>query len=248
MIKGYCFLVLLLTTIFSYGQEITFHENTSYAARKLNLVQKLNKSGDSLILESGRKPIQQVDILNDDYLETIEVDTIKVKVDLKKLAIGNYVIQAKVGRDWIVMYMEKKLDINEILNDTETKDSHDSEKVIITDENVSKPDQNSDKYLLKENKMYWVVYENNSQFSSGKTMGLKYIDEIQDLISKIELELKTKYGRYNKLKVYEVYDKSKFMQKQLKNRKYYKSKKSKFFNVSPIYNSKDLATYESKSE
>ena len=95
--------------------------------------------------------------------------------------------------------------------------------------------------------MYWVVYESNAQFSSRKTMGLKYVDEIQDLISKIELELNTEQSKNNKLFVYEIYDKSKFIRKQLRNKKYYKSKKSKMFNTEPIFKAENKKVVTSQS-
>lgn len=220
MSKGFNLLILMLVTIFSYGQEINFQKNESYTARKYKLVQKLNISGDSLILESERKKIKQVDILNEDYLESIVIDSTKGKINLNKLAIGSYVIQARIGRHWIVMYIEKTAGVNISLN----------KKVVSID-------KSSEKELFEEDKMYWVVYESNSQFSSQKTMGLKYVDEIQEMISKVKLELKTEEGKYNKLIVYEVYNKPKFMRKQLRNKKYYKSRKSKFFNTKPLYKS-----------
>lgn len=223
MLKRFCLQIFTLFTVFMYGQEITFHKNVSYEARKLKLIQKLNDSGDSLILECKKKQIGQVDILNEEYLESIDINGNKGKISLKKLPVGDYVIQAKLGRHWIVMYMEKKDDVNAPLINTEYKSS--SALTKLNDEN--------------ENTLYWVVYESNSRFASNKTMGLKYIDEIDDLITKIKLELKSEVGKNNKLFVYEVYNRSKFMKKQLRNRKYYKSKKSKFFNVLPIYNSND---------
>ncbi|WP_407557787.1 hypothetical protein [Winogradskyella sp. 4-2091] len=219
MKKGYYLLIFMLVTIFTYGQEINFQKNESYIARKHKLIQKLNVSGHSLILESERKKIKQVDILNEDYLESIIIDSTKGRINLKKLAIGNYVIQARIGRNWIVMYIEKTTGIYKSLNiKAELKE------------------KSSEKELFEEDKMYWVVYESNSQFSSQKTMGLKYVDEIQEMISKVKLELKTEDGKYNKLIVYEVYNKPMFMRRQLRNKKYYKSRKSKFFNTKPLYN------------
>ena len=182
------------------------------------MIQKLNESGDSLILESAVKKIKQVDILNEDYLESIVVDSTKGKIDLTKLSVGNYVVQARIGRKWIVMYME----INGDINIKEKKD-------------VLLNNKNSKKKLFDENKMYWVVYESNSQFSSRRTMALKFVDEIDFLIDRIELELKTEEGKYNKLLVFDIYNKPKFIKRQHRNKEYYKSKKSKLFNTKPIY-------------
>ena len=235
MIKSYYLLLLLkLSTIFSFGQQITFEKNISYASQKLNFIQKLNKTGDSLILETDSEKIKQVDILNDDYLETINLDSTKGKINLKNLAIGNYVIQARIGKHWIVMYMEK----------TENIETNPKQILAIKDEDpdvtIPLPKLNSDETIFKNNILYWVVYETNSSFSSGKIMSFKNVNEVQVLINKIELELKSDIGKYNKLSVYEIYDKPNFIRKQFNNQTYYKSKESELFNVLPIFNSDDL--------
>lgn len=241
MIKSYSSIILILIALFSYGQEITFQKNVGSAARKLLLVQQLNKSGDSLILESEKKKIRQVDILNEDYLESIEVDSVKGRINLKKVPAGNYVIQARIGSHWIVMYMEKRNHSIAGLKTTDVKINAELNSIALKSESLKESTlstkQNKQTVTLDENTMYWVVYESNSQFSSKKTMGLKYADEIVDMIERTKLEIKSEVGKYNKLFVYEIYNKSKFMSKQLRNRKYYKKKKSKLFNVLPVYNS-----------
>lgn len=214
-----------LTTL-SFSQELTFHKNKSYAARNLGLVQKLNKSGDSLILESDKKIIRQVDILNDDYLESVDINSNKGKVNLKQLPIGNYVLQARIGRRRIVMFLEVKEDIDSNLNTAQIKNSNKENQV-----------SRNDEVILNEDAMYYVVYESNSGLSSRRTMSLKYVSEIYNMISKIKLELKSDVAKHNNLYVYEIYNRSKFMTKQLRNPEYYKKKKSKLFNVSPIYSS-----------
>lgn len=234
-----------MLTVFAYGQEIKFHKNVSYAARKLKFVQKLNESGDSLILESKKKQIRRVDILNDEYLESIDVNANKGKINLKKIPFGNYVIQAKLGRHWIVMYVEKKRDVNAYLAENKLKRNEELNNVTVKDDPLNMSDSN--KIHFDENTLYWVVYESNSRFASSKTMGLKYVDEIYDLISKIQLEKKSEVGKFNKLFVYEVYNKGKFMKRQLRNRKYYKSKRSKFFNVLPVFTSEDEKKTNSQS-
>lgn len=241
MIKTCSLLVFIITTLFSYGQGITFHKNVSSTARELLVVQQLNKNGDSLILESDSEKIKQVDILNEDYLDTIEVDSLKGKINLKKIPNGNYVIQARIGKHWIVMYMEKRNWVSKGLDFSDikigTKLDCVARRAKSLEVNTLPIQKNLDKNNLEENTMYWVVYESNSQFSSVKTMSLKYADEIYDLISKIELEVKSEIGKNNRLFVYEVYNQSEFMLKQLRNRKYYKKGKSEFFNEFPLYNS-----------
>lgn len=251
MIKKYCLLVLTISTLYSSGQEVRFQKNISSTASKLLMVQQLNKTGDSLILESDSKKIQQVDILNEDYLETIKVDSLKGKINLKQLPDGNYVIQARIGRHWIVMSMMKRSNTGEGLNFSDIKIDAKLDYVALRAkdlrEGISSIDENLIGSHLEENTLYWVVYESNSQFSSVKTMSLKYADEIHHLISKIELEVKSEIGKNNRLFVYEVYNQSEFMLKQLRNRKYYKKGKSEFFNVFPLYDSekKDINSFKS---
>jgi len=100
-------LVILCSTL-SYGQQIAFYKNSNYQADILH--QSLNKAGDSLILESKTTQILKIEIFSDDYSERLVVDSNKTKVDLKILPLGNFVIQAKLGQKWIVMYLEKKED------------------------------------------------------------------------------------------------------------------------------------------
>ena len=243
MIKKYCFIVFITISLFSYSQDINFQKNTNSIASELLVEQKLNKNGDSLILESEKIKIDQVDILNEDYFETIKVDSIKTKIGLDKLPYGNYVIQAKVEKHWIVMYMEKTknlradLDFTDIITNAKLKKV--SKITIDVKDGQLLSKQHSVENQIEEKTMYWVVSETNSQFSSTKTMSLKYPEEINDLIAKIRLEAKSEVGRNNKLLVYEVYNTVEFMSKQLRNCKYYKKTESDYFNVIPLYSSED---------
>ena len=241
MVRNYYLLILLFSALFSYGQSIKFQKNTSAAAKKFKLVQKLNKTGDSLILVTDNEKIREVDILNDDYLETIEINNSNAKINLNQLNIGNYVVQAKIGTHWIVMYLEKRdleaegikttdVNIEANVNIIVSKKSIDS---------ISLSKEPSNKLQLNENEMYWVVYESNTGFSSQRIMSLKFSEEIYDLIYRIELEIKSKVGKDNTLLVYEVFNKPSFMLNQLKDKNYYKRKSSIYFNVEPLYNSEE---------
>ncbi|WP_456439617.1 hypothetical protein [Psychroserpens sp.] len=230
MVKKFYILVFILFATFSYGQNITFQSNVNHDAR--NLKQSLNETGDSLILES-KKTIRQVDILNEDFFKSINIDSTKTAIDLNILPIGNFIITARIGRKRIVMYLEKsKL---EILKESNLDSSVNKDEYI--DRSDSSPKQKPNTILENEKTLFWVVSESNSNFGSSKTMRLEYKSYIDKLISKIKLELKTDIGKHNKLFVYEIYDRSKFMTKQLRNSVYYKSETSEFFNVVPIYNS-----------
>ncbi|WCO02177.1 hypothetical protein [Psychroserpens ponticola] len=261
MTKNTYIVAALLYTLFSYGQQITFHKNVNYKASTLH--QSLNKKRDSLILESKNQQIHIIDIFNKNFSKSIVINSNKAKVDLKFLPIGNFVIQAKIDKKWIIMYLEKSEAIKitasdqkeqnidykvSDFKDIETKDKSDGittsvqnvhdleEKGLasnITPENTKT--NNSSHY-------YWVVSESNSGFGSSKSMRLEYKDDIAKLISKNKLELKSNVGKNNKLIIYEIYNTSKFMPKQLRNPVYYKTDKSNFFNVIPIYASTNMET------
>lgn len=239
MIKKYSLFVFIIITLFSHSQDINFQKNDNSTATELLVVQKLNKNGDSLILESEKLKIRQVDILNDDYFETIKVDSIKTKIGLNELPLGNYVIQARIKKHWIVMYFEKTKNLEKGLNIAENRNKTKLNLVSIEATDLKNDSINSKQNHYKKSTMYWVVYETNSPFSTTKTMSLKYPEEIDNLIAKIKLDVKSKSGENNKLLVYEVYNTSEFMSMQLKNRLYYKKTKSDYFNVIPLYSSED---------
>ncbi|NRD19668.1 hypothetical protein HNV08_06380 [Winogradskyella eckloniae] len=242
-------MLFLTMGLFSYGQEIIFQKNENPTARDLLQLQKLNSHGDSLILESKTLKIHQIDILNENYFETIKIDSVKARIGLSHVPIGNYVVQAKVTRHWIVMYIEKTKTISADIDFMEIIANAKRNKVTKTAIHLNDEHLVSKEKIIEnqteEKTMYWVVYESNTHLSSTKTMSLKYPEEIDDLISKIRIETKSKVGRHNKLLVYEVYNTSEFMRRQLRDITYYKSTKSKLFNVVPVYNSDKEQRYRS---
>lgn len=227
MKKSLFLIVFMIVTILSYGQQITFQKNTNLNASEL--LQHLNKGVDSLLLESKTSQILKVDIFSDDFSERIDVYSHKSKIDLKQLPIGNYVIQAKIGQKWIVMYLEK----NEAFKIAST-----NSKEMALNHNQSEGRTNQRINKNKSPIYYWVVSESNSNFGSSKSMRLEYKENVAKLISKNRLELKSNIGKGNKLLVYAIYNKSQFMNKQFRNPKYYKTtEKSTFFNTKPYYTS-----------
>ncbi len=231
MKKHLVIIVFILFSVLSYSQQITFQKNTNIKANVL--LQKLNKNQDSLILESKSDLISKVDIFSDNYSKHIDVNRIKIKIDLKNLPFGNFVIQAKVDQKWIVMYLEKnKMNV-----------------ITANDSNQLNSSGRSDKENLKNNPVFcWVVSERNSNSGSSKTMKLEYKKKVDKLISKNKLELKSNVGKNNKLHIYIVYNKSEFMNKQLRNPNYYKSvEESKLFNTNPYYTSNKEKENDSSS-
>ncbi|WP_456439616.1 hypothetical protein [Psychroserpens sp.] len=280
MTKNTYILAFLLCSILSYGQQVTFHENTNYRANVLH--QSLDEDGKHLLLESKTEQITKVDIFNNDFSEIIDVYSNNTKIDINILPLGNFVIQARIGQKRIIMYLEKsndvkiaasnqkevELNINNLpsqqISNKISKEKNEDVKIASSDQKVEntvnkgvKPstignvviaDNEKHAYVVSEsNKItkknnssfYWVVSESNSGFGSSKSMRLEYKEDVAKLISKVKLELKSNVGKNNILLVYEVYNRSKFMTKQLRNSVYYKTEKSNFFNVVPIYASNE---------
>ena len=222
MIKNIFILTLTFLTLFVYGQETTFQENDNYDARELKQI--FNKKGDSLILEC-ETIIRQVDIFNEDFMKSIVVNANTSKIDLSVLPIGEFIVQARLGHKRIIMYVFKSASIDQISQKLDVKS--------ITAESSLPSNKNLKKDVLR----YWVVYEINAHSGSNKSMSLEKEDQVAKLIAKNKLELRTEIAKYNKLTVYEVYNTSKFMRRQLRKPTYFKSSKSKVFNVTPYYSS-----------
>ncbi|WP_405573227.1 hypothetical protein [Winogradskyella sp. Asnod2-B02-A] len=225
MNKFFPSLILLISSFFIQGQQITFQKNINYQARELK--QSLNENRDSLNLESD-KIIYQVDIFNENYSNSISVNNNESTIGLDILPVGKFIIQARLKRKWIVMYLVKS-EATEI-----------SEKSIIV-ANASK-DQNSDnntsvKKSTKKRTGFWVVHESITGSGSTKSMSFRNKDEVSRLIAKNKAELNTAIAMNNILVVYEVYNMSQFMRNQFKNPSYFKSSESKAFNVVPYYSS-----------
>lgn len=242
-------LAVMLYSFLSYGQQITFHKNVNYRASSLE--QSLNKDGDVLFLESKTKHITKVEIFNDNYSESIVVNGNETEIDLKTLPYGNFVIQAKVDHQLIIMYLEKTEDFR--LASSNKKQNTKTPEITSVRANP-KSIQSKDR-VIKHNMnnisndeipaFYWVIEESNSNFGSSKTMRLEYKDDVDKLIAKNKLELKSNVGKKNKLIIYEVYNKSEFMNKQFRNPTYYKSAEaSKFLNTDPHYASNEEANGE----
>ena len=221
-------LILMIATLLTHGQQITLQKNINYRANLLT--QSLNADGDSLLLETKNKQINHVAIFNDNFTENIDIHSNKAKIDLKSLPVGNFIVQAELDKKLIIMYLKKNKDLK--ISSSEQIDR------VINHKNLAPALSTS---VVKEKEIplyYWVVSEINSNFGSSKSMKLEHKEDIAKLITKNKLELKSDIGKDNKLHIYSVYNKSKFMSKQFRNPEYYKStEKSKFFNTEPFYTS-----------
>lgn len=228
--------LFMCLTIFVYSQNIRLQHNVNYEAKHLK--QNLNQLGDSLLLESINT-IRKVDIFNKDYSKTFNIESHKTKIDLKTLPIGNFIVNVRMGRKHIVLYLEKhddkKLEAlnknakNNVLITANDDLNFKTNKASLVDAVVNNPSHHKSSY-------YWVVYECNNNFGSSKTMKLEDKRKVDNLIARNKLERKTKLGKHNRLYVFEVYDVSEFMDKQSKNPEFYRSSNdSNLFNEIPLY-------------
>ncbi len=232
MPKRLTILFFIISSLFIYGQKTTFQKNINYKARILN--QNFNEKNDTLTLSSD-KIIRQVDIFNDDYMKSIDVDGNEAKIDLSSLPLGEFIVQARIGKKRIIMYAMRGASDNKVNTTPETLT--DEKAVVVTTENST---EKLNKNAGSARAAYWVVYERNSRLGSHKSMRLEDKDVVSQLISRNKLELSTEIGKNNKLIIYEVYNTSKFMRNQLKNSDYFNSSESKIFNVTPYYSSKTI--------
>lgn len=240
MTKFFHILIVTLFSIFSFGQQITFVPNINPDAQELQ--QLLTENGSHLVLESAKR-IRQIDIIDDDFFKTIKVDSTKTEIDLNKLPNGNFIIKASLGRKRIVMYLIKEEVNSSSATNIELVATKEGEIIstLTKKHNVIRPrasqSHQSNSVPQQDKTLYWVVRHSNASFGANKSMSLEYKDRVSHLISKNKLELKTDVAKNNRLLIYEVYNRSKFMTKQLRNQHYYKSKNSEVFNVVPIYSS-----------
>lgn len=222
-------LAVMLCALCCYGQQITFHKNVNYRAG--SLLQNFDEASGYLSLESVKGTILQVDIFNNDFSEVINVNNKKADIDLNILPSGDFVIQAKLDEKWIVMYLQKS-------GDDDGAATTDAQHMIVDIE----PETINLSEKAEERKIsayYWVVLENKSRFGSNKSMRLERKDQVQEIITKKQRDVKSGIGKNNILSIYEIYNKSQFMDKQMRNPIYYKSESSELFNVVPVYCSVD---------
>ncbi|MBC2846440.1 hypothetical protein [Winogradskyella flava] len=243
------FLILFLAT-FCYSQNITLLKN--YNPKVKELKHNLNLSKDSLSLRCEGKIIK-VDIFNDDYDQSYDVKDNQGLIPLRNLPEGKFVVEVHLTNKIVEMHVVKYFD-------NKTDSSIDKKNIVegsgmMLDEKlnlITSPPKNSIEFILtgakrsnlnrKKQKFYWVVHEVNTGNNSHKSMKLLAESVTLKMISKNKLETKTNFGKLNKLTVWEVYNTTQFMQKQVANPEYINSSASDLFNVEPYYSSSKSET------
>jgi hypothetical protein len=227
-------------TLFCYGQKSTLLENVNYRAKELK--QSLSKNGDSLILIAERK-IYKVEIYNSSLEKLITVEDTEVKIPINDLPVGRYVVDATLINKHIIMTLLRDEHFEEIKSniaiDTLVTSTYIKPKVKqpFIDRHANLLSKRLTKSKPKTNTYYWVKYNINNGSTSRRIMRLENQDAVEKLIKKHQLEIKTLKGKHNKLTIWEVYDRTKFIKEQVSNPNYINSSTSGFFNVIPYYTS-----------
>lgn len=240
-------LLMLVSTLIGYGQNVTLLKNFNPKVKELK--HNLNDSRDSLSLICESK-IVKVDIFNEDYEESFEVEDFRSLIPLQDLPTGKFVVDVQLVDKIVEMHIIKHHNLEQDNDNTLNKNDiiEDNDMILGEESNVVKNSPEiSVEFLLsgskrkksvnKKQKFYWIVLEVCNGSNSYKSMRLVNESVAEKMISKNKLESKTNYGKLNKLTVWEIYDSSKFMQKQVADPNYIYSTSSDFFNVAPYYTS-----------
>jgi hypothetical protein len=247
MIKIIWTLLFLFSTAISFGQDIILQKNTHPKTKELK--HNLNQTKDTLIM-GCESSIFKVEIFNEDYEKIIIVENIQAHIPLNDLPAGRFVVQAQLSNKIVVMHLVKRDNMNDVHNSnlsTVEKELAETKTMGLSgDKNIKRnASHHSIEYLLsgrkpkrvsnKNQKFYWTLATVNTGDTSSRTMYLANQRTVDKMISKHKLEIKTSNARRNELIIWEVYDKSKFLEQQFANPDYINSSVSNFFDVSPYY-------------
>lgn len=247
MIKKICTLLVLLSAVNSFGQNIILLRNTNPKAKELK--HNLNSAKDSLILGSDTK-ILQVDIFNEDYEKTVLIDDFKTQIFLEDIPEGKFVVEAKLVDKIIIMGLMRNDYSNKTANSSTSlhnEDIAEGKGMMLDDElNVIKSaPHKSIEFLLtrgkttnhtsKSQKFFWTETQVNNESGSSRTMKLADQKSVDKMILRHQLELNSSSGKLNKLTVWEVYNTGKFMENQVSNPDFVYSSSTDLFNTTPYY-------------
>ena len=249
MYKTIFTLLVLLNTTLLFSQNITLERNTHPKVKDLK--HTLNKTKDTLIM-SCKNAIIKVDIFNEDYEKIVVVEDLEVYIPLNDLPAGRFVVEAQLSDKIVLMHLVRR-DFPAIAsNDTSPqignelingKSAHQSENKNGNSSPYSIESLLSGRKIkktpLKNQKFYWTLAIVNTGDTSSKTMRLANQQTVDQMITRHQLEIKTYNARRNKLIIWEVYDKTKFLEQQFINPEYINSSVSNYFDVSPYFTSEN---------
>lgn len=240
MKKG-CAILFLFLTLWCYGQNSTLLQNIDYRAKELK--HSLNKTGDTLILNSERDIIK-VDIFNSDFEKTFLVNDRSTKIPLVNFPNGRYVTQVKVHDKLIIITLLRHTpNNNNTITQVEDKElEQDYSNSNFEAHNGSESKQLSADLSSKEPvkfvRFYWIVRHINKGHSSSKLMRIGDKKDVERMIAQHKIDLKSKAGKRNQLVIWEVYNTSEFMRFKRRNPDYANVEDSECFNTIPYYESR----------
>ncbi len=126
-----------------------------------------------------------------------------------------------------------------IIKNTLAKSDVEHKKTVYVDRHSQLLSRKPRKATHKVNNYFWVKYEINNGSTSRKSMRLVNQKAVDKLILKHKLEIKTLKGKHNELTIWEIYNRTAFIKKQVNNPNYINVSNSDFFNVSPYYTSEN---------
>jgi hypothetical protein len=243
MKKNILAITCMLLTIYTYGQKSTLIQNINPRAKELK--HSLNKTGDSIILQS-KAPIKRVAIFNDGFEKTFDVKHTEVKIALHNIPVGRFVTEVKLNNKLIIITLlrfEAFVDISTSLKTTEIEPKP-ANKVSALHSRansntlaINSSDRKPNIKPVRNVRFYWVVNQINKGYSSRKVMRIADRETIAKIIAQNEIDLKTKSGKHNELTIWEVYDTTKFMRYKRQNPDYANAEEADCFNVVPFFQS-----------
>ena len=247
MIKKIWTLLFLFSVAISLGQDIILQKNTHPKTKELK--HNLNQTRDTLIM-GCESSIFKVEIFNEDYEKIIIVENIEAHIPLNDLPAGRFVVEAQLSNKIVVMHLVRRDNLDDAPNSNLTlieKELADAQNMGMVGEKNTQGNasHHSIEFLLSgrkskqvsntNQKYYWTLAIVNTGDTSSRTMHLANQKTVDKMISKHKLEIKTFNARNNELIIWEVYDKTKFLEQQFSNPDYINSSVSNFFDVSPYY-------------
>jgi len=231
-------IALLLLSVLSYAQKSTLIQNINVRAKELK--HNLNKSGDSIILES-KSHIDKVSIFNSGFEKKFIVEQNTAKIPLNNIPVGRFVTEVKLNNKLIIITLlrhEVLTTIKKSITAKTTKSMSSESLLASQNEANGKMRVKKAEIIKKPNKkvrFYWIVNKIYKGHSSRKIMKIGDREAVSKMIAQNKIDHKTKSGKYNELTIWEVYDTTKFMRFKRQNPNYANAKDADSFNVTPFF-------------
>jgi hypothetical protein len=234
--------VFFLLTCILHGQRTALFPDLKPKTQLLTPI--LNEAGDSLTLKSS-EIIKKVQIFNIDFDQTITVGAPQVTIPLDDIPLGKFAVETYLDGNLIAytLLREEYLDpnkahlkrrkktslfidfsIDNMITTSRFYKSNQSEAPISSNQTpkqktksnlASNSGLNSDSSDEKS-QTYWILYKTNNAYGAVTVKRFADQELVDTMISNINLDKRTKAGKYNELTVWEIYNISEFINYKLK--------------------------------